>query len=100
MESLVATVAAPIPDLLVTCTALLVSPSSIIYFTNIEAVLLRIGLHSTEIGLALIDSLLRNVGAPGENSGASHSNIIICLRTVLLGDIVLELLCEINEIDP
>lgn len=69
MESMVATAAAPTPDLLVTCTALLVSPGSIIYFTNIEAVLLRIGLHSTNIGLALIDSLLRNVSATAENSG-------------------------------
>ena len=92
MESLVATVAAPIPDLLVTCTALLVSPSSIIYFTNIEAVLLRIGLHSTDIGLALIDSLLRNVGAPTDNSGASK--IIIRLRTRYCVGIVVRNKCN------
>ena len=60
MLDAVAAAAAPTPNLLVTCTALLVSPSAHLYTNNIEAVLLKIGLHSTEIGLVLIDHLLRN----------------------------------------
>jgi len=32
-----------------------------LYASNIEAVLLKIGLHSTEMGLTLIDNILRNI---------------------------------------
>lgn len=48
------------PDLLVTCTTLLMTSSAVIYANSIESVLLTIGLHSTEMGLGLLDQLLRN----------------------------------------
>ncbi|XP_066281905.1 baculoviral IAP repeat-containing protein 6-like isoform X5 [Branchiostoma lanceolatum] len=60
IEGLIATAAAPTPSLMTTCVALLLSPHAGVYACNIEAVLLKIGLHSTEMGLALIDILLRN----------------------------------------
>ena len=60
MESAVAMAAAPIPHLLVTCSALLVSSSAVVYSTHIEAVLLKIGLYRQEVGLALIGHILRN----------------------------------------
>lgn len=56
----VAAAAAPTPNLLNTCSALLVSPLSSLYASNIETVLLRMGLHSVEMGLALIDNILRS----------------------------------------
>lgn len=65
----VAEAASPTPNLLVTCTALLVSPSSIVYAANIEAVLLKIGLHSTGMGLSLIDHLLRNSIGGSQSTG-------------------------------
>ncbi|XP_071961824.1 dual E2 ubiquitin-conjugating enzyme/E3 ubiquitin-protein ligase BIRC6-like isoform X2 [Antedon mediterranea] len=49
------------PHLLTTCTALLLSRHSLIRAANIEVVLLKIGLHSTELGLSLFDILLRNL---------------------------------------
>ena len=60
VESSVAMAAAPVPHLLVTCSALLVSSSAVIYSTHIEAVLLKIGLYREEVGLALIGHILRN----------------------------------------
>lgn len=47
------------PDLLLTCVTLLLSNSAIIYATNIESVLLTLGLHSVDLGLELIDHILR-----------------------------------------
>ncbi len=55
----VAAAAAPTPHLLATCTALLVLRVASLYSNSIEAVLLRIGLQSTDMGLKLIDRLLR-----------------------------------------
>ena len=68
MEGAVAEAAAPTPGLLTTCTALLTSAISNVYSPTIEAVLLKLGLHSGEMGLALIDSLLRSNG-PLTDSG-------------------------------
>ena len=65
----VAAAAAQTDNLLVTCTALLVSPSATLYTASIEAVLLKIGLHSTEMGLALIANLLRNASASQQQAG-------------------------------
>ena len=62
LESAVAEAAAPTRGLLNTCTALLVSPVSLVYNTTIEEVLLRLGLHSCDMGLSLIDYLLRSNG--------------------------------------
>ena len=51
---------APTADLLLTCTTLLMSTSAILYSSNIESVLLTLGLHSIDMGLSLIDHILRN----------------------------------------
>ena len=51
--------ASPTPDLLLTCVTLLLSNSAIIYASNIESVLLTLGLHSVDLGLELIDHILR-----------------------------------------
>ena len=51
--------ASPTPDLLLTCVTLLLSNSAVIYASNIEAVLLTLGLHSVDTGLELIDHILR-----------------------------------------
>ena len=66
MQEEVARAAAPTPHLLPTCTTLLVSPSALVYANNIEAVLLKIGLHSSHMGLGLIDHLLRNTATLAE----------------------------------
>ena len=76
MHGAVAAAAAPTPNLLITCTTLLISPSShmySMYTADIQSVLLKIGLHSTDIGLVLIDHLLRNVSSnTPENSLPLH----------------------------
>jgi len=69
----VAAAAAPTPNLMVTCTALLTTASTGVYAANIEAVLLHIGLFSTEMGLHLIDNLLRS-GTPTSKSLANSSD--------------------------
>ena len=56
----VAQAATPTCNLLNTCTSLLVSPATSLYAAKIESVLLRLALSSEEIGLALIDNVLRN----------------------------------------
>ena len=72
IEPLVAEAAAPTPGLLNTCTALLVSPISNVYCPTIEAVLQKLGLHSGEMGLSLIDNLLRsNTGSADIGKGIS-----------------------------
>ncbi|XP_067680641.1 baculoviral IAP repeat-containing protein 6-like isoform X2 [Haliotis asinina] len=58
VEDRVAAAAASTPNLLTTCASLLVSPTAVIYTPKIEAVLLKIGLHSLPMGLALIDNIL------------------------------------------
>lgn len=60
-----ASAAAPTANLLQTCAALLMSPYCGMHSPNIEAVLVKIGLQSTRIGLKLIDILLRNCAASG-----------------------------------
>ncbi|XP_064622207.1 baculoviral IAP repeat-containing protein 6-like isoform X2 [Lineus longissimus] len=60
MGDQVAEAASPTPSLLNTCSALLVSPITNAFLSNLEAAMLKLGLHSTEMGLALIDNLLRN----------------------------------------
>ena len=77
IEPLVAEAAAPTPGLLNTCTALLVSPISNVYCPTIEAVLQKLGLHSGEMGLSLIDNLLRS------NTGASDTGkLTLCILKV------------------
>lgn len=62
VEESVAAAAATTSSLLTTCSALLVSPvsASSVYYYNIEAVLLKLGLHSLQMGLVLIDNILRS----------------------------------------
>lgn len=67
METFVAEAAAPTRGLLNTCTALLVSPISSVYSPTIEAVLQKLGLHSGELGLALIDNILRSNSPVSDN---------------------------------
>ena len=70
ISSQVAGAAARTSGLLVTCTALLVSSSAVqLYATNIEAVLLKIGLHSNEMGLVLIEHILRNTNLAPHQRG-------------------------------
>lgn len=71
VEGDVARAAAPTCNVLNTCTSLLVSPATSLYATKIEAVLLRLGLSSVEIGLALIDNILRNPSQYGDRGKAS-----------------------------
>ncbi|XP_053375851.1 baculoviral IAP repeat-containing protein 6-like isoform X2 [Mercenaria mercenaria] len=72
METMVAEAAAPTRGLLNTCTALLVSPISTVYSPTIEAVLQKLGLHSGELGLALIDNILRSNTSVSDNELASQ----------------------------
>ena len=60
VQNLVAMAATPVQPLLMTCTSLLLSPGVNLYVNHIEAVLLKLGLHSADMGLGLIDHLLRN----------------------------------------
>lgn len=71
VEESVASAAAQIPNLMNTCSALLVSPISNVYVPNIEEVLLRLGLHSVDMGLALVDNILRSPSNRA-NSGWKH----------------------------
>lgn len=71
VEESVASAAAQIPNLMNTCSALLVSPISSVYVPNIEEVLLRLGLHSVDMGLALVDNILRSPSNRA-NSGGKH----------------------------
>lgn len=74
LEAMMASAAAPTANLLQTCAALLMSPYCGMHSPNIEAVLVKIGLQSTRIGLKLIDILLRNCAASGTDP-ASESLI-------------------------
>lgn len=82
VEESVASAAAQIPNLMNTCSALLVSPISSVYVPNIEEVLLKLGLHSVDMGLALVDNILR-CPSNRANSGWKHyfhisQNWILC----------------------
>lgn len=63
MQDLVAAAAAPTPNLLNTCTALLVSSAVSTFAPDIDTVLLKLGLHSAEMGLALVDNMLRSTSS-------------------------------------
>lgn len=65
LEAMMASAAAQTANLLQTCAALLMSPYCGMHSPNIEAVLVKIGLQSTRIGLKLIHILLRNCAASG-----------------------------------
>jgi len=61
---------APTTDLLLTCTTLLMSTSAMLYASNIESVLLTLGLHSVDMGLALIDHILRHTAFVSDEGGS------------------------------
>ncbi|NXT39499.1 BIRC6 protein, partial [Pelecanoides urinatrix] len=75
LEGMMASAAAPTANLLQTCAALLMSPYCGMHSPNIEAVLVKIGLQSTRIGLKLIDILLRNCSASGSDPAGDTSII-------------------------
>ena len=70
IQDAVAAAAAPTPNLLATCTSLLMSSMALLYSPQIEAVLLKIGLHSKTMGLALIDNILRSPAVVREPGNA------------------------------
>lgn len=74
LEAMMASAAAPTANLLQTCAALLMSPYCGMHSPNIEAVLVKIGLQSTRIGLKLIDILLRNCAASGTDPASESHN--------------------------
>ncbi|XP_074501768.1 dual E2 ubiquitin-conjugating enzyme/E3 ubiquitin-protein ligase BIRC6 isoform X2 [Sebastes fasciatus] len=81
LEAMMASAAAPTANLLQTCAALLMSPYCGMHSPNIEAVLVKIGLQSTRIGLKLIDILLRNCAASGTDPASeSHTQLRRCPR--------------------
>ena len=67
LEGMMASAAAPTASLLQTCAALLMSPYCGMHSPNIEVVLVKIGLQSTRSGLKLVDILLRNCAASGND---------------------------------
>lgn len=81
---MMASAAAPTANLLQTCAALLMSPYCGMHSPNIEAVLVKIGLQSTRIGLKLIDILLRNCSASGSDPAGKCNFFLFscCLKTL------------------
>lgn len=75
---MMASAAAPTANLLQTCAALLMSPYCGMHSPNIEAVLVKIGLQSTRIGLKLIDILLRNCAASGTDPASESPQLHCC----------------------
>ncbi|NWH73789.1 BIRC6 protein, partial [Piaya cayana] len=84
LEGMMASAAAPTANLLQTCAALLMSPYCGMHSPNIEAVLVKIGLQSTRIGLKLIDILLRNCSASGSDPAGEYNVILFNLNSPLL----------------
>lgn len=80
LEAMMASAAAPTANLLQTCAALLMSPYCGMHSPNIEAVLVKIGLQSTRIGLKLIDILLRNCAASGTDPASELLTAASLLR--------------------
>lgn len=80
LEAMMASAAAPTANLLQTCAALLMSPYCGMHSPNIEAVLVKIGLQSTRIGLKLIDILLRNCAASGTDPASESLTAESLLR--------------------
>ena len=72
----VAQAATPTCNLLNTCTSLLVSPATSLYAAKIESVLLRLALSSEEIGLALIDNVLRNPVLYGDRGEGGQGCVV------------------------
>ncbi|XP_036815670.1 baculoviral IAP repeat-containing protein 6 isoform X7 [Oncorhynchus mykiss] len=101
LEATMASAAAPTANLLQTCAALLMSPYCGMHSPNIEAVLVKIGLQSTRIGLKLIDILLRNCAASGTDPTNLNSPLLFGRLNGLSSDSTIDILYQLGTIqDP
>ncbi|XP_028983369.1 baculoviral IAP repeat-containing protein 6 isoform X2 [Betta splendens] len=96
LESMMASAAAPTANLLQTCAALLMSPYCGMHSPNIEAVLVKIGLQSTHIGLKLIDILLRNCAASGTDPANLNSPLLFGRLNGLSSDSTIDILYQMG----
>ncbi|XP_024864880.1 baculoviral IAP repeat-containing protein 6 isoform X2 [Kryptolebias marmoratus] len=96
LEAMMASAAAPTANLLQTCAALLMSPYCGMHSPNIEAVLVKIGLQSTKIGLKLIDILLRNCAASGTDPANLNSPLLFGRLNGLSSDSTIDILYQLG----
>ncbi|XP_063047563.1 baculoviral IAP repeat-containing protein 6 isoform X3 [Engraulis encrasicolus] len=96
LEAVMASAAAPTANLLQTCAALLMSPYCGMHSPNIEAVLVKIGLQSTAIGLRLIDILLRNCAASGTDPNNLNSPLLFGRLNGLSSDSTIDILYQLG----
>uniref|UniRef100_A0A8B9K1H4 Baculoviral IAP repeat containing 6 n=1 Tax=Astyanax mexicanus TaxID=7994 RepID=A0A8B9K1H4_ASTMX len=96
LEAMMASAAAPTANLLQTCAALLMSPYCGMHSPNIEAVLVKIGLQSTRIGLKLIDILLRNCSASGTDLANLNSPLLFGRLNGLSSDSTIDILYQLG----
>ncbi|XP_072565882.1 dual E2 ubiquitin-conjugating enzyme/E3 ubiquitin-protein ligase BIRC6 isoform X5 [Paramormyrops kingsleyae] len=96
LEATMAGAAAPTANLLQTCAALLMSPYCGMHSPNIEAVLVKIGLQSTRIGLKLIDILLRNCAASGTDPANLNSPLLFGRLNGLSSDSTIDILYQLG----
>ncbi|XP_028323473.1 baculoviral IAP repeat-containing protein 6 isoform X3 [Gouania willdenowi] len=96
LEPMMASAAAPTANLLQTCAALLMSPYCGMHSPNIEAVLVKIGLQSTRIGLKLIDILLRNCAASGTDPANLNSPLLFGRLNGLSSDSTIDILYQLG----
>ncbi|XP_035610135.1 baculoviral IAP repeat-containing protein 6 isoform X14 [Oncorhynchus keta] len=96
LEATMASAAAPTANLLQTCAALLMSPYCGMHSPNIEAVLVKIGLQSTRIGLKLIDILLRNCAASGTDPTNLNSPLLFGRLNGLSSDSTIDILYQLG----
>uniref|UniRef100_A0A3Q2D0E3 Baculoviral IAP repeat containing 6 n=1 Tax=Cyprinodon variegatus TaxID=28743 RepID=A0A3Q2D0E3_CYPVA len=96
LEAMMASAAAPTANLLQTCAALLMSPYCGMHSPNIEAVLVKIGLQSTRIGLKLIDILLRNCVASGTEPPNLNSPLLFGRLNGLSSDSTIDILYQLG----
>ncbi|GCB61656.1 dual E2 ubiquitin-conjugating enzyme/E3 ubiquitin-protein ligase BIRC6 isoform X1 [Scyliorhinus torazame] len=96
LEAMMASAAAPTANLLQTCAALLMSPYCGMHSPNIEAVLVKIGLQSTKIGLKLIDILLRNCAASGTDPTDLNSPLLFGRLNGLSSDSTIDILYQLG----
>ncbi|XP_054605954.2 dual E2 ubiquitin-conjugating enzyme/E3 ubiquitin-protein ligase BIRC6 isoform X4 [Nothobranchius furzeri] len=96
LEAMMASSAAPTANLLQTCAALLMSPYCGMHSPNIEAVLVKIGLQSTRIGLKLIDILLRNCAASGTDPANLNSPLLFGRLNGLSSDSTIDILYQLG----
>uniref|UniRef100_A0AAV2JLI0 Dual E2 ubiquitin-conjugating enzyme/E3 ubiquitin-protein ligase BIRC6 n=1 Tax=Knipowitschia caucasica TaxID=637954 RepID=A0AAV2JLI0_KNICA len=96
LEAMMAAAAAPTANLLQTCAALLMSPYCGMHSPNIEAVLVKIGLQSTLIGLKLIDILLRNCAASGTDPANLNSPLLFGRLNGLSSDSTIDILYQLG----